>query len=359
MAVCFVSNQPIADRWTGAQCQCISPAASPCQRSEKSISIGLVNNMSDGALAATERQFFSLLSSASEGIHVCLSLFSLPDIPRSEAGKRYVQSFYSSTEELPNTRLDALIITGREPLAPALTDEPYWDSFTGVLDWARENTFSTVCSCLAAHAALLHRDGIGRVRSQTKHFGVFECERATEHPLTFGGPSRFNLPHSRWNGISEEALTSCGYSVLTRSADAGVDTFVKQDKSLLVCYQGHPEYQADTLLLEYRRDVDRFLKGESASYPRLPRSYFNEETAKELAMLQEEAPSSQPQDLLARVTAALRKTKIEDTWHSAATNLYRNWLEYICAQKQVLLKSGPVYYERLQSAASLPQSVSS
>jgi homoserine O-succinyltransferase len=315
--------------------------------------------MSDGALAATERQFFSLLSSASDGIDVCLSLFSLPDIPRSEAGGRYVESFYSSTAELANTKLDALIITGREPLTPALNDEPYWDSFTSLLDWARENTISTVCSCLAAHAALLHRDGIGRIRSQTKHFGVFECERVTEHPLTSGSPSRFNLPHSRWNGISEDALTSCGYSVLTRSAEVGVDTFVKHDKSLLVCYQGHPEYHAETLLLEYRRDVDRFLKGKSSSYPRMPRSYFNGETAEQLAKLQEEAQSCLPEDLLDRVTDVLRQTSIEDTWHSAAKSLYRNWLEYICAQKQLRLKNEPVPYEQLQSAVSLPQSLCS
>jgi homoserine O-succinyltransferase len=53
------------------------------------------------------------------------------------------------------------------------------------------------------------------------------------------------MPHSRWNEIPEEALLACGYRVLTRSEDAGVDAFVKQRNSLFVFFQGHPEYDAD------------------------------------------------------------------------------------------------------------------
>ena len=55
--------------------------------------------------------------------------------------------------------------------------------------------------------------------------------------------------------------------MLTRTADAGVDTFIKQQKSLFVFFQGHPEYESDTLLREYRRDVGRYIKGETATYP--------------------------------------------------------------------------------------------
>ena len=57
-------------------------------------------------------------------------------------------------------------------------------------------------------------------------------------------------------------LTQCGYLVLTQSAEGGVDSFVKKKKqSLFVHFQGHPEYGAQTLLKEYRRDIRRFLKG--------------------------------------------------------------------------------------------------
>ena len=50
--------------------------------------------------------------------------------------------------------------------------------------------------------------------------------------------------------------------------------FTKQAGSLLVFFQGHPEYEDTTLLREYRRDVGRFLRGQQAHYPTLPHGYF-------------------------------------------------------------------------------------
>ena len=104
----------------------------------------------------------------------------------------------------------------------------------------------------------------------------------SDHPLTAAAPSRLQMPHSRWNEIPEEALLACGYRVLTRSEDAGVDAFVKQRKSLFVFFQGHPEYEATTLLLEYRRDIGRFLRRERETYPPMPQGYFDQETVEAL-----------------------------------------------------------------------------
>jgi homoserine O-succinyltransferase len=99
MPVCFNSNQFNEDQWTGAKWPFVKPAATAHSRSNRSISIGLINNMSDGAIGATERQFLSLLDSASDGIEIRLSLYSLPGVPRSESGARYVKNFYSSAEK--------------------------------------------------------------------------------------------------------------------------------------------------------------------------------------------------------------------------------------------------------------------
>ncbi len=126
---------------------------------------------------------------------------------------------------------------------------------------------------------------------------------------------------------------TCDYHVLTRSEDAGVDSFVKQRKSLFVFFQGHPEYDADTLLLEYRRDIRRFLKRERDSYPSMPQGYFDEDTVDGLTALRERALSNRGEDLLADFPTALAAGKVRNTWHSAATCVYRNWLLYLCAQK--------------------------
>jgi homoserine O-succinyltransferase len=47
------------------------------------IKVGLINNMSDEALKATERQFTSVLASASDNMPIHLSFYTLPGVPRS------------------------------------------------------------------------------------------------------------------------------------------------------------------------------------------------------------------------------------------------------------------------------------
>jgi homoserine O-succinyltransferase/O-acetyltransferase len=303
------------------------------------IKIGLINNMSDEALKATERQFTSVLASASDNMPIHLSFYTLPGVPRSDSTACHISRRYSNIEELWDGHLDGLIVTGREPKAANLADEPYWDSFTRMLAWAQENTYATVFSCLAAHAAIQHMDGIRRVQRDDKACGIFECARVSDHWLTAGTVSHFRLPHSRWNGVPEEQLRDCGYKVLTRSAEAGVDTFINQRNSLFVFFQGHPEYESDSLLREYQRDVGRYIKGQAANYPSMPRSYFDETTAGELAALQEKTLARRGEELLPELNAILANKRIDNTWESSAAGIYRNWLRHICARKQTLLAS--------------------
>jgi homoserine O-succinyltransferase len=82
--------------------------------------IGLVNNMPDAALYNTERQFRQLISAAAGKIPVCLRLFYLAEIPRSERGRAYVEQHYEEAGALWASRLDGLIVTGTEPRAADL-----------------------------------------------------------------------------------------------------------------------------------------------------------------------------------------------------------------------------------------------
>jgi homoserine O-succinyltransferase/O-acetyltransferase len=316
------------------------------------LTIGLVNNMADKALGATAHQFLSLLEAASPNIEIRLSLYAFPNIARKPSGQRHVGSFYASVETLWNAHTgpapDGIIVTGREPLMPSLRDEAYWPAFIRLVDWAAEHTCAAVWSCLAAHAAILHMDEISRVRSTDKHFGIFECERVSDHPLTVRLAPRFNVPHSRWNGIQEDRLAPAGYDVLSRTAAGNVDSFSKQNGSLFLFFQGHPEYESDTLLREYRRDVGRYLKGEMDSYPLLPRDYFDEKTAAALNALRDKALVTRSADLLSEVSAVLKKTHIQNTWSASAAVIYRNWLHHIHAQKQQATAAS----EPLQARAS-------
>src|SRR5260370_16208007 len=176
--------------------------------------------MPDAALEDTERQFCDLLEAASDDIPVRVTLFSLPEIPRDARGKQRLSDFYSGMEELWKSQFDAAIITGTEPRQPNLREEPFWHTFTNVIDWAEENTVSTVLSCLAAHAGVLYSDGIERHALADKQFGVFDYQKSCDHPMTEGTANRICIPHSRWNEVKQEALASCGYVVLTKSTIA-------------------------------------------------------------------------------------------------------------------------------------------
>jgi homoserine O-succinyltransferase len=311
------------------------------ESSPSCLDIGLVNNMPDAALKATERQFLALLRAAAEGVTIKLTLYSLPEVPRTDFGRDEVGR-YSDLRDLWKSHHDGLIVTGTEPRAADLKDEPYWDSLTKVLEWAENHTYSTILSCLAAHAGILHLDGIARRPLGDKRFGVFECVRVSDHPLTAAAPSHLQMPQSRWNEVSEEALLACGYRVLTRTEGAGVDAFVKQRKSLFVFFQGHPEYDATTLLLEYRRDIGRFLRRERETYPPMPHGYFDEETVAALTALRERAWLDRREELLAEFPTAMAAGKVTNTWRSTAESLYRNWLQYICTQKQQTMREREV-----------------
>ncbi len=254
---------------------------------KQTIEVALINNMPDLALEDTELQFFKLLDQASDGLCVRLRLFSLPNIPRGDQAQKRLSSVYFGINSLWTEPFDAVIITGTEPRKADLRQEPYWPALVDVLDWAEENTASTILSCLAAHAAVLHGDGIRRQLLNDKQFGVFEVRASKESMLLAGTGDVLRCPHSRWNELSKDALISCGYGLLTQSEHAGVDLFVKKKTdSLFLYFQGHPEYGALTLLKEYRRDIRRFLRGERETYPSMPRGYFNAATSAILSEFQ-------------------------------------------------------------------------
>jgi homoserine O-succinyltransferase len=308
-------------------------ALSECEAMADCIIVGLINNMPDSAVIATERQLFQLLDAAAGSLPVRLKLYTLPNVPRGDWGRQYMGRFYSNIDDLWDRDLDGLIVTGAEPRAPSLSDEPYWDSLGQVVDWAKENTVTAIWSCLAVHAAILHLEGIDRHPLGNKCIGIFAQERMLDHPLIEGVPPRVGIPHSRWNELRENSLTSSGYRILTKSADAGADMFVKrQEKSLFVFFQGHPEYEAWSLLGEYRRDIGRFLRKEIETYPTMPKKYFDEQAEALLVDFRYRALSNRCDDLLAEFPADRVAANLKNTWHSAATRIYRNWMLYMAAR---------------------------
>jgi homoserine O-succinyltransferase/O-acetyltransferase len=298
------------------------------------LDIGLINNMPDAALMSTERQLFDLLGAAAGRFVVRLHFYTMKATPRSEWGRDYVRRYYRSTDDLVLGSLDGIIVTGAEPRAARLTEEPYWTALAQVMDWARENTISSVYSCLAVHAAVLHMDGVERHALPAKCIGVFNQAKTRDHPLMHNVPATLRIPHARWNEVQEEAIASCGYSVLTTSTEAGVDCFVKQQKkSLFVHFQGHPEYDTQSLLGEFRRDMGRFLRGESDVCPTIPRGYFDAKAEEILTAYRRKGLSDRSPEFFASFPADQLAKDLKNVWHPAAKRIYRNWLLYMASQR--------------------------
>jgi homoserine O-succinyltransferase/O-acetyltransferase len=298
------------------------------------VRVAFINNMPDAALEDTEMQFFELLEAASGDVLVCVNLYSLPGVPRGERGQQHQSNFYSSTNELFGHRFDGMIMTGTEPKQANLRNEPYWSALANVMDWAENNTVSTILSCLAAHAGVLYSDGINRYLLGDKQFGVFVFNKTANHQLTAGTEESIRFPHSRWNEVRADDLAASGYTVLTQSVDGGVDSFTKKKKrSLFVHFQGHPEYDAHTLLKEYRRDIKRFVRAERETYPGMPKGYFDDASARLVTEFRDLVLSDRREELMEGFPENVLAGNLQKTWRSSATAIYKNWLRYVVSNK--------------------------
>jgi homoserine O-succinyltransferase/O-acetyltransferase len=309
------------------------------------VTVGLINNMPDAALEATERQFTDLIRASTCKTVVRLLLFAIPEVPRNAAARRDMAGRYRDIGELWDIRLDGLIVTGTEPRSESLGDEPYWSALGQVIDWAREHTNSTIWSCLAAHAAVLKSDGIERRAFAQKLSGVFDCAPVVSHPLLRGAERPMQVPHSRCNDLPERALKACGYRILTRSAAAGIDMFARQERSFHLFLQGHPEYEPGTLLREYRRDVGRFLRGEREQYPAMPQFYFDAEAAAILEAFRKRALAERRGDLIRSFPLRWLEAGLAGGWRSSAIAVYENWFDYLKGRKAER-RSPPVLMRR-------------
>jgi homoserine O-succinyltransferase/O-acetyltransferase len=296
----------------------------------EALTIGLVNDMPDAALKTTERQFRELLASAAQGAAFTLRVFSFPELLRSADARRYIAEHHEPIENLWASDLDGLIVTGAAPVASRIEDEPCWLSLTRLVEWAERHTRSTIWSCLAAHAAVRHIDGIDRRPLGAKLSGVFDCVRVADHALLALSPPRWATPHSRDNELPETELRARGYRILSRSRSAGADTFIKRCGSFFVFLQGHPEYDSGALGREYRRDVVQFIAGRRADYPELPIDYFPADVAQAMQDFRAIA-ERQPGDALFERFPTL--PAMSAPWHGAAVGLFAAWLALLEARR--------------------------
>lgn len=298
------------------------------QQDIRELHIGLLNMMPDAALGATERQFMRLIGSSNRIAQFYFHPFSVDGIERGAEAQDYVASYYECFADIRRDGLDALIITGANISNPDFTQEPFWEPLREVVEWASEHVTTTLFACLAAHATMRMKYGIVRQRLTEKVWGVFPHRVVSRrHPLVRNINTRFDVPHSRWNEVTREQLDEAGLITLVESAEVGPHIAVSPDGFRQVFFQGHPEYDTDSLLKEYKREVLRYVRGERDDYPPLVHNYFSEPAQALLYEFKNRAMAARAHGRLQTdfPEAAVRQL-LDNTWTDTAKAIFNNWL---------------------------------
>jgi homoserine O-succinyltransferase len=294
----------------------------------RELHIGFLNMMPDAALEATERQFIRLVGGCNRIAQFYVYPFSLPGLTRSRETLEYIERYYAKFDDLRRDGLDALIITGANVANPDLSKEPFWEPLIEVVNWAQGNVTSTLCSCLATHALLKHFHGIERQPIPRKRWGVYSHKVGDPgHPLLREINTRFDVPHSRYNDISRAQVEAAGLRVLGESEEGGVHMVASADQFRIIYFQGHPEYDFNSLLKEYKREVHRFFAGDLPAPPPFPEHYFNREAARLAAEWVEAGTRAKAEGRpLPEMPERAIEAQLDNTWGDTAKAIVNNWL---------------------------------
>jgi homoserine O-succinyltransferase len=194
-----------------------------------------------------------------------------------------------------------MIITGAPVELLEFDEVKYWEELKTIFKWAENNVFSTLYICWAAQAGLFYKYGIPKYELEKKLSGIFlQKKLSATNPLLRGFDDYFWAPQSRYTEIRREDILACpDLELLAESEDAGVHMAVSKDLRH-VFVTGHGEYDAETLHLEYTRDVNKGIN------PEIPKNYYKGDN-----------PSDMP----------------AVTWRSHSMLFFNNWLNYCVYQE--------------------------
>ncbi len=246
----------------------------------------------------TETQLLRKLSNTPLQIEVDL-LQTVSHIAKN-VDKSHLESFYTSFSQIRDQQYDGMIITGAPVENMEFEAVDYWDELCDIMAWSRTNVYCTLHICWGAQAGLYFHYGIPKRSLPKKLFGIYEHTVLKKtSPFFRGFDDVFSVPHSRYTEVwKEDILAVDALELLSVSKEAGVFA-VKSKDSRHFFIMGHPEYDPDTLALEYHRDL---AAGKSIA---LPEHYF---------------PGDNPS--LPPIVS----------WRSHGQLLYTNWLNYYVYQ---------------------------
>ncbi len=261
------------------------------------LQIAIVNLMP--TKVQTELQLVRLLSNTPLQVDIVLVH---PETHTSKTTSQdHLDRFYTHFSKVEKLYFDGMIITGAPVETLPFEQVTYWDELRGIMEYTKENVFSTLYICWGAQAGLYYHYGIQKYPCNKKVFGVFDHHRHDTHCRLFRGfNDLFPIPHSRYTEVRGEDIESHpDLELLAESDEAGVGVVTSRE-GREVFITGHMEYEWDTLKNEYERDRNKGLPID------IPRHYF---------------PNDEPS-----------QTPIV-TWRAHAHLLFTNWLNYYVYQE--------------------------
>jgi homoserine O-succinyltransferase len=249
---------------------------------------------------ATETQLLRMLSNTP--LQVEITLLHPRSHTCSHTPAEHLDTFYKTFDDVKDSKFDGMIFTGA-PVETLMFDEVYyWDELSEVMEWTKTNVYSTLHICWGAQAGLFHHYGVPKYPLPQKVFGVFAHTISGKNiPLFHGFDDEFFLPQSRHTEVRRADIEKVeALDIVSESPEAGVGiAMTRNGRQIFVT--GHGEYDSDTLMFEYRRDVDKGMENVS-----IPKNYF---------------PDDDPQ----------KKPVVR--WRAHASLLFSNWLNYYVYQQ--------------------------
>ena len=246
----------------------------------------------------TETQLSRLLGNSP--LQVDLEFIHTKSHQSKNTSAEHLFTFYKTFEDVKDKTVDGMIITGAPVEKLEFEEVEYWNELCEIMEWSKTHVHSTFHICWGAQAALYYHFGINKKPLEKKLFGVFEHKVDYKKSILFRGfDDVFMVPHSRHTTIDAEDIKKVKeLKILSTSKEAGVYAVsTKNGKQIFIT--GHSEYDADTLLNEYNRDVSQGLPIE------IPKNYFKNDDPKKNPVV---------------------------SWRSHANLLYSNWLNYFVYQ---------------------------
>lgn len=247
----------------------------------------------------TEAQLLRLLSNSPLQVNVEL-LHPASHISKNTSPS-YLYKFYKTFEDVRGDRFDGLIITGAPVEKLPFEEVDYWQEMCAIMDWSRENVYSSLYICWGAQAGLYYHYGIQKHPLPEKLSGIYNHRVLNPyHPLMRGFDDNYFAPHSRYTQVLLEDVQAHQELIPLAVSDMAGLHIAAERGGRRVFVTGHAEYDRDTLAKEYFRDVNRGLN------PQVPYHYFPDDD-----------PAKTP----------------PFTWRSNAHLLVSNWLNYYVYQQ--------------------------